>query len=256
VRVRLSIVFPALGSVLLFFALNGCVRLADIHPTGPWHEAYQPIEHEESREFLAHALAKGEADFGVPAVPVNDVLLRRSRKTKEARRYAIGEDFSLTSCIDTTNGTFVVYLRYYPDERNYYAILGHECAHLMNARIMDWYMEGIATVFSEELCDELGKPWGNWKRHLMKSRREPYALSYRMMREMKAALPEAYPLLMQYLEPNQEREGWLRIDINGWLDSLPDEDYAQALEVIRPYADRLQKRTSEQYDFAMPEALR
>lgn len=248
-------IFASIFSVL-FLGLAGCMSLSTNKPPGPWHEAYQPIDDPESLAFISNGLVRVVAEFGEPAIPVNQVLLRRSRKTEAARRYRIGEDFSSTHCHDSTNGVFVIYIGVDRHHANYFAMLGHECAHLINPAIADWYMEGIATVFSEELCLETGKKWGDWKRHFMRSRRHPYARSYRMMLELKEHFPEMYPLLVRDPVPNGKGPEWFHIDIDAWLAALPEARRQEALEIIEPHVDVLRKQVNKQYDFAVPEALK
>ncbi|MDH3981975.1 MAG: hypothetical protein OES84_03645 [Kiritimatiellaceae bacterium] len=240
---------------LLLFLTSGCVRMINSKPPGPWHEAYQPLIDIESEIFVSNALARAIADFGVPVIPVNTVMLRRSRKTELARRYRVREDFSLTECVDPTNGFFVIYIGVDPDHENYFALLGHECAHLINPFITDWYMEGMATVFSEQVCVAEGKEWGGWKRHFMKSRRAPYALSYRMMLDMQAAFPQEYLTLQQFAVPSGVGV-WHRIDIEGWIETLPAGRRAEALAIIEPNIKGLKRQTNAQYSFTIPEKLK
>ena len=242
--------------LFLSLALSGCMSLSNGRPPGPWHDAYEPIEDPDSEIFLAEVLDLARAEFGEPAIPINKILLRRSRKTAEARRYRIGEDFSLTECVDATNGLFVVYIGVDPGHSNYYALLAHESVHLLNPLITDWYMEGIATVFSEQACASMGEAWGDWKRHFLKSRRDPYALSYRMMSELRDAFPEQYPQLLRCAAPNGNGSArWQRIDIDQWIGSLPEKRNKEALDIIAPYIDVLRKHTGELYDFAVPSEL-
>jgi len=244
--------------LLLFLSLagSGCMRLSSSRPPGPWYDAYQPIEDPDTDVFLEQVLDLAMTEFGEPAIPINRILLRRSRKTEEVRRYRIGEDFSLTECVDPTNGLFVVYIGVDPGHSNYYALLAHECVHLLNPQVTDWYMEGIATVFSEQACEEVGEAWGDWKRHFLQSRRDPYALSYRMMSELRAAFPDQYPSLVHCIEPNANGpDRWLRIDIDQWIAALPDERREEALHIIEPYVNVLRKNTGKLYDFAIPSAL-
>lgn len=224
-------------------------------PPGPWYAAYEPIEDAESMDFVFQSLEKAKAQFGEPAVPVNEVLIRRSRKTDEARRYRIGEDFSLTQCIDSTNGIFVIYIGVDPDHQNYYPLLGHECAHLINARITDWYMEGIATVFSEQVCEEAGLEWGNWKRHFSRSRKDPYGLSYRLMHKLQTEFPDAYTQFIQYTMPNGKGM-WLHVDVDAWLNTLSVKQQDAALEIIEPHVRILQRQINEQYGFTVPTVLK
>lgn len=248
-------ILPALCTIPLF-ALCGCLSVSRGKPPGPWYEAYETIEDAASQAFISNALAKAVADFGDPVIPVSKVLLRRSRKTGDARRYRIGEDFSLTECIDETNGVFVIYIGVDPGDENYYGLLGHECLHLLNPHIIDWYMEGIATLFSEQVCADMDLGWGDWKRHFMRSRREPYAVSYRMMMALKEACPEAYPSLVRHTTTNGKGPDWFRIDIDAWLDTLPPDKCTAALEIIGVHCDLLKHEVSSQYYFTVPAALR
>jgi len=241
--------------LLLFLGLTGCLSISSNTPPGAYYDAYRPINDPESVSFVSNGLAQAVAEFGEPAIPVNKVLLRRSRKTREMARYRIPENFSLTQCVDPTNGVFVIYVEVDYDHINYFAYLGHECAHLINAKIADWYMEGIATVFSEEYCAKTGKKWGDWKRHFMRSRRLPYALSYRMMLELKAAFPEDYPRLIQHLAITEKAPEWRHLDIDAWMETLPESRQDEALDIIEPYAKSLKKSVSRHYDFAIPKAL-
>ena len=240
----------------IFFALTGCMNLSSSTPPGAWHDAYQPIDDPASLAFISNGLARATAEFGEPVIPIKTILLRRSRKTEEAYRYRIGEDFSLTQCVDSTNGLFVIYIGVDPEHRNYYALLGHECAHLINPQITDWYMEGVATGFSEELCEAMDVEWGDWRRHFMRSRRDAYALSYRMMLELKEAFPNDYFTLLENPLSNGQESEWLHVDIDSWLASLPKNRRLEALDIIDPYVSILRKKTNEQYSFQIPDALK
>lgn len=244
-----------LGVLLLFLPLfAGCAGFMAGRPPGPWHEAYEPIEDPASESFLSNAFKRARAEFGDPSIPVEKVLLRRSRRTKAARRYRIGEDFSLTECVDPTNGLFVVYIGVDPDHSNYFALLAHEALHLLNPYITDWYMEGMATVFSEQVCEAEGRPWGDWRRHFARSRREPYALSYRMMLELREQYPAQYPFLLECAVPNDKADGpWLRIDIDRWIGLLPPSRREEARGIIDPYTAVLRKHTGRMYGFTVPE---
>lgn len=232
--------------------LTGCMQMSGGKPDGPWHQAYRAIEDPESEVFLAEALGMAVAQYGEPVIPVSKVMLRRSRKTDEARRYRISEDFSLTECVDSTNGIFVIYLAVDPGHRNYFSLLGHECAHLLNPDIFDWYMEGFASVFSEQVCEKTGREWGDWKRHFEQTRREPYGLSYRMMLELQEAFPDEYPSIIRYTAENGGGKARLHLDIDAWLATLPPDRRRIAWDIVNGYADGLQRRTSAQYHFSPP----
>ena len=232
--------------------LTGCMQMSGGKPDGPWHDAYEPIDDPESHAFAVEALEKAIDEFGEPEIPVNKLLLRRSRKTAAARKYRISEDFSLTQCADETNGVFVIYIAVDPGHENYFALLGHECAHLLNHNVFDWYMEGLATVFSEQQCEDAGLQWGSWKRHFERTRREPYGLSYRMMRELSEKFPEEYPSIVRYTRVADHETGKKQLDIDAWIASLSPADRGVAAEIIDAYAEGLLRKKSPQYYFRRP----
>jgi predicted DNA-binding transcriptional regulator AlpA len=236
--------------------LSGCLSLSKTTLPDPWYTAYQPITDPESVAFVELALGKAEDAFGRPVIPVNKVILRHSQKTEAAWRYRIEEGFSRTVCEDTTNGVFVICIGESLDHPNFFPLLGHECAHLLNPHITDWYMEGIASVFSEQMCREFGRAWGDWERHFKRSRRGPYALSYRMMRELQQTFPDQYPLIPRFTTANRTRKGWLRIDIDAWLADLTEDQRDEALDIIEPYVKKLNRKVSPQYDFTVPAELK
>jgi hypothetical protein len=238
---------------LCLIAVAGCTQLSSEKPPGPWHTAYQPINDATSQQFIQTALAEATKQFGAPVIPVKKVLLRRSKKSSTAKGYRVAEDFSLTECVDPTNGIFAIYLAVDPSHPDYFPLLGHECTHLINANIFDWYMEGIATRFSEQICAKTGKPWSNWTKRFGKNKRDPYALSYRMMHELQTQFPAEYPRIVQHIGLGEN--GHLRVDIDGWLCTLSASQRTQALKIITPYIKLLIHHTGVGYNFTVPAAL-
>ncbi len=242
-------------ALCLFFLCAGCIRLSDGVLPPDWYTAYQPLEHPDSAVFLSNALVRVTEEFGGAVIPVKQVKLYRSRRLPDERRYfAYHQDFSSTLCTDATNGVFVILMGFDPDHQNYYGVFGHECGHLLNADIKDWYMEGLVTVFSEELLVELGK--AHWKRNFMRSRYDPYARSYQMMKALKQACPDEYPTIVRFAVPREDGRGeGLRIDIDAWLATLPEVQRTAALEIIAQHAKFLRKNVGVDYAFTIPEAL-
>lgn len=256
---RFRVRFARIAGVLALVGASclpvGCSTVPGNRPPGSWEAAYRPIESAEVDAFVAFALDRATRTFGPPARPVREVRLRRSKKASGARGYRLAEDFSLTECVDPSNGIYVVYLAADPGDPNFYPLLGHECAHLIDPRIYDWYMEGIATVFSEETCRARGLAWGGWRRRFERDDRDPYALSYRMMRELKAAFPIEYPALVSlYAEENPARwaRGRRRIEVDGWIASLPAARRGEARAIIARYAKGLRRHAKKPYAFEVP----
>lgn len=239
----------------LFVELLGCKQLSNEELPCSWQEAYLPINDQETDQFVAHAFHEAIAQFGRPVIPVKKVLLRRSKKKDEVDQYRIAENFSLTTCIDPTNGVFVIYIAVDPSHPNYFPLLGHECLHLLNVHIFDWYMEGMATRFSEEICTKNGKPWGNWKHRFERSRREPYAVSYRMMRDLQKKCPTHYSKLIHAVRENGKGSAKLCIDIDRWLKTLSSAEHKRALQTLAPYVKILKNQDREGYNFITPAAL-
>lgn len=247
----------ALKSGLFLFLclfLAGCAS-GLTYPPGAWYDVYQPINDPASHAFVADVLKQAVDEFGEPVHPVQQVLLRRSRKSEEFNNDRVREDFSLTECQDASAGLYVIYMGMGSDDPDYFAFLAHECAHLLNPRITDWYMEGIATLFSEEVCNARGIDWNSLRSLFEADEREPYALSYRMMKALKAAFPEEYPSIIRFVAPNRRAKAWQRIDIDAWIASLPLADQRKALAIIKPYARRLAKEKRKLYDFAVPSGI-
>ena len=244
-------------ALLLFLCLfaAGCVQFS-AKPPGSWYDAYQPITDAAADDFIDAALVQARGQFGEPAVPVNRVLLRRSRKADAARGYRIQENFSLTECVDADSGFFVIYMGVDVRNPDFYPYLGHECMHLLNPYITDWYMEGMATVFSEELCAASGIEWAHLRRRFMADRDEPYAVSYRLAKALQAAYPEDYPRLASCVAPNRRASApWMRIDIDAWIASLPPARRGEALKIIASYAKKLDKVKRALYDFKVPAGI-
>ena len=240
------------SGLILYIFLSACTPLLNSPPPVPWQEAYQPLNDPAAEAFIHSGLAQAEAEFGPSAFPVKKVLLRRSKKRASVQNYALAENFSLTEAVEKKKGVFAIYIGVDPSDPEYYPMLGHECAHLLNPFIFDWYMEGFATVFSEEICNKTGHDWSVWKKRFKKNRHEPYACSYRMMRDLKRAFPSAYSSFLHYAKPNPKIPGRDYIDINAWLDSLPPNRRAEAVNIIEPNVKLLRHRSGAQYHFEVP----
>ncbi len=242
--------------LLLFLCLflAGCTGFST-RPPGPWCDVYQSIRDSDSHAFVSEVLAVAVDEFGEPEHPVRQVLLRRSLRNDEFKKYRVREGFSLTECVDAANGLYVIYMGMGPEEPDYSAFLAHECAHLLNPRITEWYMEGIATLFSEQVCEAMGIDWSQLRSHFMRDEREPYALSYRMMKALQEAFPTEYPSIIRFVARNRSGDEWLRVDIDAWIASLPAARQREAVEIIEPYVKVLAKENRKLYDFAVPSGI-
>jgi len=255
-RARHILLWKVTCLFLLLSMLSGCRSLIDAPPPFPWHECYEPLESLAAEKFVSQALEKAVSIYGEPVVSVQSVLLRHSSKTHKVRNYRLAVNFNLTECLDPEKGLFAIYLAAEPDSEDFYPILGHECFHLLNPYIFDWYMEGAATVFSEEFCRECGVSWAAWeKRFRREGKKKPYSASYWMMKELKQAVPGHYPQIIRYTATSGKKDR-LSIDIDAWLDTLSESERIRALNIISRWMKILKRRESKVYHFTVPAELK
>lgn len=237
-------------ATLLFTA---CTHLVETPPPGSWDTAYQPINDSASDQFVANALKQAISEFGSPLLPVQKVQLRRSQKTDAVKNYRLAEDFSLTECTDPSNGVCTVYLGVEPSDPAYFPMLGHECGHLLNPFLFDWYMEGFCTLLSEQVCARQGKDWTVWRKKFAKKRHDPYAASYQMMRDLQKAFPEEYAQFLRFAVSTPNFPERQHIDIQAWIATLPIEQRALAKKIIMKHSKTLHHYSGAQYHFEVPQ---
>jgi len=238
------------AALALTLLLSSCTQWKKGKPPGEWYESYQPIQNPQADLFVKQAISLTTTQFPDSIFPIKKIILRHSKKTTAAKNYRIAEHFSLTECIDSTNGIFVIYIEVDPTHPSFYPLLGHECTHLINPKIFDWYMEGIATQFSEDLCKKEGKSWAEWTKRFNKNSTDPYALSYQMMHQIKQTVsPQTYAAILRYRAPNHFSPSRERIDIIAWLKTLSPKEQTKVISIIRRYEKQLLAHKSKQYDF-------
>ena len=236
---------------------QGCKTLLHEKPPCPWYAVYEPVSYPLAHRFAWDAFMKAQQAYGPARVPVRTILLRYTKKLDAYHRYAVAEDFSLTECADASNGLMVVYVDCLPDDPAFFPTLAHECAHLLNPYIKDWYMEGFATLFSDRYCHYLHYDWSAWEdRFGSPLKKGPYALSYRMMRELQGACPMEYDRILHFVAEDDRGPNALHIDIDRWLETLPPERQAEALGIIEKYAPLLHHYASEKASFTLPQELK
>jgi len=240
---------PYLLSGFALLCLGACTHLLDAPPPGAWSAAYQPIHDPASDLFVSNALKRAISEFGDPVFPVRKVMIRRSKKNPSVQNYRLAEDFSLTECSDLSNGCCTIYLGVAPSDSAYFPMLGHECGHLLNPFLFDWYMEGFCTLFSEQFCAEQGKDWHAWRKKMDRKRHDPYAASYQMMRALHTAFPKEYVQLLQFAVSTPGFPGRQHIDIQAWIATLPVAQRPVAREIIRQHTKTLQHYSGAQYHF-------
>lgn len=231
---------------------------------------------EESRLFLRAVAEGGEVErAGQVAVlaDLNRLLLAASSVEVQRRRWdrelagiiqplpdaARDLPAGLELCAELPGrpGHYVLWLSAPAEAEEFPAQLGHETFHLLNNRLYDWYVEGLASLFSEAEAERQGLSWQG-TREYFRARREsdPYALAYWLMRELQAAAGAGMRTFLAHAVWTDPERTRMHIDINGWLASLPPEAARAARAIITSQAQQMLALAGGGNHFAVPGAER
>lgn len=142
---------------------------------------------------------------------------------------------------DLDKGIFVIYLKHEVHSEEFYSELGHEIFHLLDPLCFDWVMEGLASVFSEEICLEQGVPWEIWKKRFSKNQAsEPYAASYFMVLNIKKIRPEIFNKIKSCSKYEKKSNKYF-IDLNDWISDLNGLESSKTIRVLNNFMPTLQK---------------
>lgn len=172
--------YGGVGWVLFLGIFAGCQSPQPKPPDQPFHLFYQAIDDPEALAFLDAGIEVLRRDYAPFEYPVNQIFLRQSRKNEAGHRLRLAEGFSRTEIVDGPGGVFAIYISVAPGHAEFYPLLAHEIGHLRQPSLVDdWEMEGFCMVFSEKLCQELGRDWKIWRRRFTEDPEDPYARAYR-----------------------------------------------------------------------------
>jgi len=200
----------------------------------PFRWFYQPIVEPRAEAFVKEALREASAWIGPPKKPVRLVQIRLSQPRDAKSKLRRG--FQLCETVDAERGIYCIYLSRKPGEYAFHGQLAHEVFHLLRPRAMDAYIEGLATVFAERFLRQKKLDWDGWDRHFQAGADPFYAATYRMMKEVATLAGDAHLRgLFEHLRP-AEKEGQERLDIETWLQTLPEMLRKQVRAVILKHA--------------------
>ena len=154
-----------------------------------------------------------------------------------------------------SNGNFVIYLGVEENSDLIWFLLAHEVMHLLNPFIQDWYMEGLASYFAVQFCQQENVKLGGWLNIFNKIKENPYACSYRMIRDIAEVTPEALRSMRNYTLTNKKYPNTLKIDVDRWLASMSVSDRNTVLAKIRPYMKEMKKYSNSRISFTIPSAI-
>lgn len=151
---------------------------------------------------------------------------------KYVKRKKVRAGLQLCEFMDEERGDMVIYLVRSAKEKGFYDELGHEVFHLLNPKFNDWFMEGWASVFSEDFARRQGKKWRVWKELFESEPESLYAQSYFMVKKAKS-LGMDFSSLRKFSKKTDEGEYYL--DLLAWVNSHDESVKEQAYELLSSY---------------------
>ncbi|MFC1624179.1 hypothetical protein ACFL28_02510 [Candidatus Omnitrophota bacterium] len=217
---------------------------------------YNPIDDKNAHNFVKKGLAYAKEFYGDPVIPVKKVQLCLDAAITEDRR--LKGSFPRCDLTFPDKGIFTIYLSRTPREQAFYGQLSHEIGHLLNTKLFDCYTEGLNSVFAEELLRKEGKDWSVWIDHYKANGDPFYAATYFMMKDIyKVARFKDIKSFLKYAVSDGDKTTRMHIDIDKWLDSIPDEKSNRIRRIIKRHAPAVHRELrgdKRHYTFMLPNA--
>lgn len=237
---------------ILTLLFSGCSARKIIQDADRRH-LYQEITNQRVHKFVEAARKRASRLYGETAIPIRQILIYRSLPKKP--NSDIRQNFQETSISLKEPGTFVIFMSSDPSEYRFFGSLLHEVLHLQNNYIHDVYMEGLCTVFAEEIYKENSQHWEPWIEWFNSGADPFYGATYQMMRDIAAVTdPESLHRLLKFAVP-LDREGRQKLDINAWLNTIPKDRRLLVSEIIKRHTNSVTRAMPNGfgYGFDKPE---
>lgn len=220
-----------------------------------WYTYYPAIKDVGVDKFVQDGIKLLTELYGEPIVPVNKVRLCYSVPLDS--KSELRKQFQLCELVDQEAGEFVIYLSHQPDAYSFHGQLGHEIAHLLNARLYDAYIEGLNTRFAEKLLTQSNLDWSGWAHYFQQANSDAfYAHTYHMMKEIDEFLIDGeLSNFLHFAEPISEGSTEQKINIEAWLETLSREKRDVVKFIIFNYAARIEvarRKSHSVYNFTIP----
>jgi hypothetical protein len=219
-----------------------CVR-SQILPNAAPYSQFTAIENAEANQFVSDGLKYAQQLYGASAIPVKKVTLRYKKND------------AFTAITDAKRGNFTIILSHKPDEFSFHGLLAHEIGHLLNARLIDCYAEGLSTLFSEKMLKKSGKNWAAWETYYKEGKEPFYGATYFMMKDISSTVGAAnMQTFLSYAKKNETGNN-MHIDINSWIKSLPASMKTRVKQIIsnhRANVEAQQTGSKAKYAFVIP----
>jgi hypothetical protein len=218
-----------------------------------WYQYYQPINHQEANSFLEKGISFAREFFGPPQIKVNHIFLRLSYPLQKNARIRSG--FQLFEITDSKKGIYTIYLSRKPNDYAFWGQLAHEIAHCINPKLHDAYVEGLNTLFAEKMLIREGLDWNGWHTYFKNGGEPLYGSTYFLMKDIdRIAGEDNIAKLMTFVEPSDESEKHMHVNIRQWLNSLPPDLRNQVSHVIKSHAPKVRSHIKNMdLAFMLPE---
>ncbi len=197
-----------------------------------WEIESAEFQAESSRvtEFADKAFLRAQHFLGEPRWPVNRVALKYQPNRQPE-----------TVPLDRQQGSFRICIGVIPSDHRFNGQLGHEVGHLLNPDLRDWYVEGLTNVFAVTLLDSREqKQWQDYFESDLRSKEDPYGVTYLMMREIcEATEDEHIRGILRHRRPGCGR--WEALDTNGWLKELPSQIREKVRDILAGHGQELER---------------
>lgn len=143
-------------------------------------------------------------------------------------------------------GVFVIYLKHEPDSDPFYCELAHEMFHLLNPKIYDWHMEGLASVFAENLLKKERKSWEHFEK-VLSDTEKAYGASYHFIKTLYIHSNTPFKSILKFTKPwRGPRE---KIDIRPWLKGTTEAFQKEYKQTLSKYYPVLMENKSNNIEF-------
>ena len=206
---------------------------------------YRPIEDDRTRQNVDYALTRAYRQLGPARVPVQTLHLCFSVPVNEGN--SLERNFNATMLNDEPSGTFTITVMPREGENLVqFKALYHEVGHLLNARLLDVYVEGLNDAFAKRHFRHMGWDWERFK--AWTDADDVYGWSLKMMDEVwRVAGAADMRRFLSYAVPTEDRPPWMHIDVNAWLASLRPAKRAKVAAIMLRYAPTLEPKRLNSY---------
>ena len=149
-------------------------------------------------------------------------------------------------------GEYTLFLDHKPGAYAFPGSVAHETFHLLNAHLIDAYMEGMCDCFSEDFCQANRFDWSRWPPYLEKQS-PAYAHTYQMMKAIRQVVGDnCFAGILAFAVATPGTRDDQHIDINAWLQTIPLDKRSRVVQIIQSHASAIERYRLRNCHFELP----